>query len=287
MTHTIPRNERTGGNRRRVPLPGRIGEDVRAIFDRDPAALSMPQVLVSAPGLHAILMHRTAGRLWTAGHRFAARIVSHVARAITGVEIHPGARIGRRFVIDHGMGVVIGETTEIGDDVLIYQGVTLGGTSHKRQKRHPTIGDGVVVGAGAKILGAVTVGDGARIGAGAIVVSDVPPHATVVGLAGRVIARRPGRHAPRMGIAESKDDHAVRVLEVLVERVDRLESSVNGSAAPSGRVPADSFTLGAGICPYRGGRRRRGAETMNEKSFPGRNRSATNARRNRMGLSRG
>jgi len=234
--------------RYRLLLPGRIREDVQAIFDHDPAALTVPQVLAFSPGLHAIWLHRGAHRLWSSGHRFVARFLSHVGRAFTGVEIHPGAKIGRRFVIDHGMGVVIGETTEIGDDVMLYQGVTLGGTSLERHKRHPTLEDRVVVGAGGTVLGPVTIGRGARVGAGAIAVRDVPAEATVVGLAGRVIDKqRTDRHAPSMGITASKDDHAVRVLEVLVERVERLETSVNDAQENGHRISAESFALGSGI----------------------------------------
>jgi serine O-acetyltransferase len=191
------------------------------------------------PGLHALLLHRVAHRLWTADHRFGARLLSHIGRGITGIEIHPAARIGRRFVIDHGMGVVIGETTEIGDDVLLYQGVTLGGTSHRTSKRHPTLGNGVVVGAGAIILGAVTIGEGARIGAGAVVVRDVPAGATVVGLAGRVLDEDHPLHLPMtMNLSESSGDHHVRVLEVLVDRVAQLEDLVNnGRSSASGAEP--------------------------------------------------
>lgn len=225
---------------------GRMREDVAAVFDRDPAARSIPEVVVNYPGLHAIWMHRLAHRLWKAGLRFLARLLSHISRMITGIEIHPGATIGRRFVIDHGMGVVIGETTEIGDDVMLYQGVTLGGTSREKEKRHPTLQDGVVVGAGAKVLGAVTVGTGARIGAGAIVVRDVPPGATVVGVAGRVIERR--RHDEhKVSLTESKGDHDVRVLEVLVDRVSDLETIVNDAVLAVPRNGSETYTEGGGI----------------------------------------
>lgn len=159
----------------------RIAEDIRTVFRRDPAARSVPEVIFCYPGLHAIFLHRISHRLWHWRWKFVARFLSHVNRALTGIEIHPGATIGRRFFIDHGMGSVIGETTVIGNDVLLYQGVTLGGTSLEKTKRHPTLGDGVIVGAGAKVLGALVVGDRARIGSGAVVVKDVPPGATVVG----------------------------------------------------------------------------------------------------------
>jgi serine O-acetyltransferase len=208
----------------------RIAEDVRTVKDRDPAARTTLEILFLYPGLHAVLAHRLAHLLWRAGWRFLARLVSHLSRGLTGIEIHPGAIVGRRLFIDHGMGVVVGETAEIGDDVTLYQGVTLGGTSLKKVKRHPTLGDGVVVGAGAVILGAVMVGKGARVGAGAVVVRDVPPGATVVGLAGRVLDPTSAPH-PTLDLTESEGDHAVRVLEVLVERVAQLEDRVNGTAA--------------------------------------------------------
>jgi len=207
----------------------RIAEDVRTVFDRDPAARSIPEVLLCYPGLHAVWVHRIAHRLWRWHLRFLARYVSHVGRWTTGIEIHPGAIVGRRFFIDHGMGVVIGETTEIGDDVTLYQGVTLGGTSLEKKKRHPTLDDGVIVGAGAKVLGALRVGEGARVGAGAVVVKDVPPGATVVGLTGRLVGRRrSGEPAMKLDLTESKGDHDVRVMEVLIDRVEKLESRVNG-----------------------------------------------------------
>ena len=214
----------------------RIAEDIRTIFDRDPAARSVLEVIFCYPGLHAIIMHRIAHRLWKSNARFLARLLSHVNRALTGIEIHPGAVIGRRFFIDHGMGVVIGETTEIGNDVTLYQAVTLGGTSLEKKKRHPTLGNGVVIGAGAKVLGALTVDDDARIGAGAVVVKDVPAGATVVGLVGRVLDRkRKGGGGPRkmdVNLSESKGDHDVRVLEVLLDKVEQLEFQVkNGSTS--------------------------------------------------------
>jgi serine O-acetyltransferase len=232
----------------------RIREDVRTVLERDPAARSVAEVLLCYPGLHAVLAHRVANRLWTWRRHLPARVLSHAARAATGIEIHPGAGIGRRFFIDHGHGVVIGETTEIGDDVTLYQGVTLGGTSLEKRKRHPTLGDGVIVGAGAKVLGALTVGNGARIGAGAIVVKDVPPGATVVGMAGRVLAKRgPGLSPVKVDVSESRGDHDVRVIEVLLEKVERLESHVTDGelAAPRERTRdaarEASFDDGGGI----------------------------------------
>jgi serine O-acetyltransferase len=159
-----------------------FSEDIRTVFEKDPAARSTAEVLFCYPGLHAVWLYRPAHWLWTRGFHFAARLLSHLARFLTGVEIHPGAVIGRRFFIDHGMGVVIGETTEIGDDVLLYQGVVLGGVSLEHKKRHPTLGNGVVVGAGAAILGAIKIGDRSRIGAGSVVLQEIPPDTTVFGV---------------------------------------------------------------------------------------------------------
>jgi serine O-acetyltransferase len=210
---------------------GRLREDLRTVFARDPAARSTAEVLLCYPGLHAVWSHRIAHRLWRRRRYLLARWVSHVSRGLTGIEIHPGAVIGRRFFIDHGHGVVIGETAEIGDDVTLYQGVTLGGVSLEAGKRHPTLENDVVVGAGAKVLGALRVGAGARIGAGAVVVKDVPPGATVVGLAGRVLdRRRDGVEHAGLSLTESKGDHDVRVLEVLFEKVERLETRVSDGA---------------------------------------------------------
>lgn len=166
-----------------------IKEDIKSVFDRDPAARSFFEVLTNYPGLHAIWWHRMNHKLWCAGWKWLARFLSTIARWLTGVEIHPGAKIGRRFFIDHGMGVVIGETAEIGDDVTLYHGVTLGGTSWNPGKRHPTLGNNVVIGAGAKVLGPLYVGENARIGSNAVVVKDVPPGATVVGIPGRIVAK--------------------------------------------------------------------------------------------------
>jgi serine O-acetyltransferase len=168
----------------------RLREDLDAAARRDPAARSRAELVLAYPGLHAIWAHRLAHRLWRRPRlRLAARLVSHVNRALTGIEIHPGARIGRRFFIDHGMGVVIGETAEVGDDVMLYHGVTLGGRSANPGKRHPTVEDGVTIGAGARVLGPVRLGSGSQVGANAVVVADVPAGAVVVGIPGRV--RRP------------------------------------------------------------------------------------------------
>ena len=160
------------------------------MFDRDPAARSYFEVLTTYPGVHAVLLHRVSHRLWHWRLKWLARFISSLARWLTGIEIHPAAKLGCRFFIDHGMGVVIGETAEIGDDCTLYHGVTLGGTSWDKGKRHPTLGDNVVVGAGAKVLGPITLGNGARVGSNAVVVKDVPGGSTVVGIPGRIVARQ-------------------------------------------------------------------------------------------------
>jgi len=166
-----------------------LRETIRAYRERDPAARSDVEVLLCYPGLHAVLWHRLAHGLWRRGMVLPARLISHLGRFLTGIEIHPGARIGRRLIIDHGMGVVIGETAEIGDDVYLYHQVTLGGTSSARGKRHPTIGNGVIVGAGAKVLGGITIGENARVGANAVVVEAVAANTTVVGIPARPVER--------------------------------------------------------------------------------------------------
>ncbi len=183
----------------------RIKEDIQCVFERDPAARNSFEVLTAYPGLHALMLHRLNHRLWKWGLKWLARFLSHFGRWLTGIEIHPAATIGRRFFIDHGMGVVIGETAEIGDDCTLYHGVTLGGTSWQKGKRHPTLGNDVVVGAGAKVLGPITLGDGVRIGSNAVVVKKVPAGATVVGIPGRIVAKRAEegeKHARRKAFAE-------------------------------------------------------------------------------------
>lgn len=164
----------------------RLKEQIDCVFERDPAARNTLEILTTYPGLHAILMHRLSHRLWRSGFKWLARMNAHLARWLTGIEIHPGATIGRRFFIDHGMGVVIGETAEIGDDCTLYHGVTLGGTSWEKGKRHPTLKNGVVVGAGAKVLGPIIIGANCRVGCNAVVVKNVPDNATVVGIPGRI-----------------------------------------------------------------------------------------------------
>ncbi len=196
-----------------------IRRDVRAARERDPAATSDLEVLLAYPGFHARQVHRLAHALHRRGVPLVPRLISHLNRGLTGIEIHPGARIGEGLFIDHGMGVVIGETAEIGDDVTIYQGVTLGGTSRLRHKRHPTLRDGVVVGAHAQLIGAVEIGEGTRVGAGSVVVSPVPPYSTVVGVPGRTVGVRFPDNRP---IARLPDPEAESIAR-LQERVGDLE----------------------------------------------------------------
>jgi serine O-acetyltransferase len=170
-----------------------LRENVQTVFARDPAARSVREIIFCYPGLHALLFHRAAHFLWRHKLRFIARFISYIIRFLTGIDIHPGAKIGRRFFIDHGSGVVIGETAEIGDDVLMYQGAVLGGTTLKKEKRHPTVGNNVVIGAGSVILGAITIGDNVKIGSNSVVLKSVPPGATVVGVPGRIVE---DRHSP-------------------------------------------------------------------------------------------
>jgi serine O-acetyltransferase len=214
-----------------------VREDIRAIFGRDPAARSVLEILVCYPGLHAVWGHRISQWLWRRGLKLPGRWVSHLFRALTGIEIHPGATIGPGFFIDHGMGVVIGETAEIGADVTLYHGVTLGGTSLAKGKRHPTLEDRVVVGAGAKILGAIVIGADSRIGANAVVVKSVPPNSVVVGVPGQIVKRskpHTAQDAPDLNHAQLPDMIAGQLL-ALAARVEALERQVrkgpsNGSA---------------------------------------------------------
>ncbi len=181
----------------------RLREDIDCVFERDPAARNVFEIVTTYPGFHAVVLHRASHSLWNGGWKWLARILSLFSRWLTGIEIHPGASIGRRFFIDHGMGVVVGETAVIGDDCTLYHGVTLGGTSWKKGKRHPTLGNDVVVGAGAKVLGPITVKDGGRIGSNAVVVKDVPAGATIVGIPGRVVERhRSDKDQQRAAIAK-------------------------------------------------------------------------------------
>ena len=200
-----------------------IREQIDTVFKRDPAARSVLEIVLCYPGFHAVLLHRVAHRLYSSGWYTSARIVSQFSRAITGIEIHPGATIGRRFFIDHGMGVVIGETAEIGDDVLLYQGVTLGGTGKDTGKRHPTLGNGVVVGTGAKILGNIRIGDYSKVGAGSVVVRSVPDHSTVVGIPGRVVSGLNETDALEHG---NLPDPEGQLIDELARRVAELEATV-------------------------------------------------------------
>lgn len=218
--------------RRRGPGMSLLAEwrdDVRCVFQRDPAARTTFEVLTTYPGVHAILIYRLAHRLWRGGWRYPARLLAFVARLVSNVDIHPGAVIGPRLFIDHGAGVVIGETAEIGRDVTLYHGVTLGGTSWRKGKRHPTLGDGVLVGAGAKILGPITVGNHARVGANSVVVQDVPAGCTVVGIPGKVVRLREAGQPNPYGI--DLDHHLIpdpvgKAIACLLERIDSLEQQV-------------------------------------------------------------
>ncbi|MCS6931920.1 MAG: serine O-acetyltransferase [Acetobacteraceae bacterium] len=211
-------------------------EVLRTIRARDPARPTWAEALFCYAGLHALLFHRLANRLWRWGLRAPARIVSHIGRFVTGIEIHPGATIGRRLFIDHGMGVVIGETAEIGDDVLIYHGVTLGGLSTQPGKRHPTLGNNVVVGAGAQVLGPITVGDGARIGANAVVVHSVPPGETVVGIPARPPQHEGRRPTVGYGITPGCDDPIGEEIAALRAEVAALREEVAALRAPERRL---------------------------------------------------
>jgi len=204
-----------------------IRRDIRAVLERDPAARSALEVLLCYPGVHALCFHRLAHAIWRRGWTTSARLLSHVARFLTGIEIHPAATLGPGLFIDHGMGVVIGETAEVGENVTLLQGVTLGGTSLRRGKRHPTLGDNVVVGAGAKIIGAFKIGDGSRIGAGSVVVREVPTNSVVVGVPGRVTYRDGQRVAGEIDLDQTDlPDPVSKAIEQLVERIRSLEGEV-------------------------------------------------------------
>jgi serine O-acetyltransferase len=235
-----------------------LKEDIRTVFAEDPAARNILEVVFLYPGLHALWFHRLAHWLWEHRLRFFARSLSHFARFLTGIEIHPGAKIGRRFFIDHGMGVVIGETAEIGNDVLIYQGVVLGGTTLQKKKRHPTIGNNVVIGSAAILLGPITVGDGARIGANSVVVGSVPPGAIVVGVPGRVVEDRQRTAAMPLEHNKMPDpfSEAIRLIlkeqHSLEERIRKLEE-LKGIGAVAGELESriaeieKAFSNGEGI----------------------------------------
>jgi serine O-acetyltransferase len=217
-----------------------LREDIKSVFTKDPAARSVAEVIFCYPGLHALWLHRIANFLWRYRLKFLARLFSHCNRFLTGIEIHPGAGIGRRFFIDHGAGVVIGETAEIGDDVLLYQGVVLGGTSLKKGKRHPTLGNNVVVGAGATVLGAITIGDGARIGSGSVVINSVPPGATVVGIPGRVIDEH---RKPILDLEHGRlPDPVAEAIRLVLSGQAKLEERLEKIESRSGiAVPRDEL----------------------------------------------
>jgi serine O-acetyltransferase len=230
-----------------------IKEDIASVFARDPAARSTIEVVTCYPGVHARIMHRMANALWHANLKWMARFLSHWARWFTGIEIHPGATIGRRFFIDHGMGVVIGETAEIGDDVTLYHGVTLGGTSWNEGKRHPTLGNGVVVGAGAKILGPIHIGDNAKIGSNAVVVKDVPAGATATGIPARILDEEKKKAATGFnayGIGNDQNDPVNKALHGLIghsvtvdQRIDFILQQLEkmGVRIDEERATADKF----------------------------------------------
>src|SRR5512132_2624866 len=203
----------------------KMRRDVRTVLERDPAARSAFEVVLCYPGVHAIWLHRPAHWLWRRGFRTAARFLAHIGRFLTGIEIHPAATLGPGLFIDHGMGVVIGETAEVGENVSLLQGVTLGGTSVRRETRHPTLGDNVVVGAGAKIIGGFRIGNGSRIGAGSVVVREVPEHSVVVGVPGRVTFRDGARSGIDLNQSDLPDPLA-RTLEQMVERIHALEAEI-------------------------------------------------------------
>jgi serine O-acetyltransferase len=229
----------------------RLREDIQSVFHRDPAARNAFEVLTCYPGMHAIWLHRFAHILWRTGWKWPARVVSNFGRWMTGIEIHPGARIGRRFFIDHGMGIVIGETAEIGNDVTLYPGVTLGGTSWNAGKRHPTLEDGVVVGAGAKVLGPFTVGAGAKIGSNAVVTKAVPAGATAVGIPGRIIVKSDDEVEARRkamaeklgfdayGVSADMPDPVARAIGQLLDHLQAVDGRLEGMCDALGRLGSD------------------------------------------------
>ncbi|MFD2172367.1 serine O-acetyltransferase [Tumebacillus lipolyticus] len=219
----------------------RMREDIQVIFNRDPAARSTLEVVLTYSGLHALWLYRVANWLWRKKLRTVARLVSQFSRWVTGIEIHPGATIGRRLFIDHGMGVVIGETAEIGNDCTLYQGVTLGGTGKERGKRHPTLGDNVLVASGAKVLGSFTIGSGSKIGAGSVVLREVPPNSTVVGIPGKVVIQN-GRRVDDMEQCNLPDPVAEQIkqlqgqIDELKEELKRLQKSEGEAVDGTSRV---------------------------------------------------
>jgi serine O-acetyltransferase len=237
------------GAERRPSLFQLCKEDVSSVFQRDPAARYVLEVLLTYPGVHAVIWHRIAHSLWNRGWRFGARMLSFLSRWISNVDIHPGAQIGRRFFIDHGAGVVIGETSVIGDDVTLYHGVTLGGTSWNKGKRHPTLGNGVMVGAGAKILGNIEVGNNCRVGANSVVVEQVPDGCTVVGIPAKIVklceAGKPNPYGFDL------DHHLIpdpvgRIMEKMIARIDELEAQISNKSAASANTSTKNNVVDTG-----------------------------------------
>jgi len=226
-----------------------LKRDLQAVFDHDPAARTTLEVFLCYPGFHAVTLHRLAHWCWKRGLKLLARWISHISRFLTGIEIHPGARLGRGVFIDHGMGVVVGETTEIGDNVTLYQGVTLGGTTHSKGKRHPTIEENVVIGAGAKVLGPFTVGAGSMVGAGSVVIREVPPNSTVVGIPGRALKKGAPEAAPGDLDHDQLPDPVARTFQSFSKEIAGLRRQVeqlqgrgggqdSGDAARGGDSPS-------------------------------------------------
>ncbi len=218
---------------------GTLKRDIQAVKERDPASRSTLEIITCYPGFHVLFFHRLAHWLWSHRMKLLGRSISHAGRFFTGIEIHPGAKIGPGFFIDHGMGVVIGETAEIGENVTMYHGVTLGGTSWKKEKRHPTIGNNVVIGAGAKILGPLKVGDNSRIGSGSVVVNEVPPSSVVVGIPGRVTYRDGKRVVREIDLEQHElPDPVAKAIECILDRIRHLEHEINTLKTQSEEVAA-------------------------------------------------
>lgn len=236
-----------------IGLTQSIREDIAAVFERDPAARSYMEVLLCYPGLHALWFHRINHWLWTHNLRLIARWLSQWARFFTAIEIHPGAQIGHRLFIDHGMGVVIGETSVVGDDVTLYQGVTLGGTGKEKGKRHPTIGNGVVVGTGAKVLGNIVVGDNCRVGAGSVVLRSIPENSTIVGVPGHIVLRNGKRViiSDPKEISDPMSDVFIRLAGEVHQIREQLQQHTKATLAPEPNLTIDeewdTYTDGAGI----------------------------------------
>lgn len=241
----------SGADNRKPVFFRQLIEDIDCVFRRDPAARNRLEVLTTYPGLHAILWHRVANKLWCAGLGYPARFIAYLSRLLTNIDIHPGATIGRRFFIDHGAGVVIGETAVIGDDVTLYHGVTLGGTTWSKGRRHPALGNGVMIGAGAKVLGAIILGDNVRVGANSVVVRDVPSERSVVGIPGRIVREQTERKGGIDGI--DLDHHLIpdpvgKAIACLMARIDVLEQQLHqqgdescGSCGEDRLCDTDSF----------------------------------------------